>query len=115
MSGNSYYNTDLATSRVNISTPSFSIGNDLMKAGQVLGESMNYLRGKEIEDYKLKKDAEKIAEDKRRWDTQNTRAESQEKRSADEYARSIRKENATNDAIRSVVDPKGYQASKMDD
>ena len=99
MSGNSYYNTDLATSRVNISTPNFSIGNDLMKAGQVLGESMNYLRGKEIEDYKLNKDAEKTAEDKRRWDTQNTRAELQEKRAADEYERNIREKNVTNDAL----------------
>lgn len=115
MSGNSYYNTDLATSRVNVSTPSFSIGNDLMKAGQVLGESMNYLRGKEIEDYKLNKDAEKTAEDKRRWDTQNTRAELQEKRAADEYERNIREKNVTNDALRAVIDPNGYKASKMAD
>lgn len=86
-----------------------------MKAGQVLGESMNYLRGKEIEDYKLNKDAEKTAEDKRRWDTQNTRAELQEKRAADEYERNIREKNVTNDALRAVIDPNGYKASKRAD
>ena len=61
MSGNSYYNTDLATSRVNISTPNFSIGNDLMKAGQVLGESLNYLRDRELEDAKVTREAKRFA------------------------------------------------------
>jgi hypothetical protein len=58
-------------------------------------------------------EADKLEKDQKRWDITNARADAQEKRAADEYERQIREKQATNDAVRAVVDPNGYKASKM--
>lgn len=55
----------------------------------------------------------KAAEEKKRWDITNARAEAQAKRQEDEYQRGIAKETATNEALKAVLDPKKYQESKM--
>ena len=55
----------------------------------------------------------KAAEEKKRWDIANARAEAQAKRQEDEYQRGIAKETATNEALKAVLDPKKYQESKM--
>ena len=87
--------------------------NSLLKAGSILGEALGSVKDKELADNKIKMAQDEILENKRRWDTQNTRAELQEKRAADEYERNIREKTATNDALRAVIDPNGYKASKM--
>lgn len=104
MSGN-YYDASSTAANTRINIPQFDTGG-LLRAGQVLGESLNYLRDREVADYKT-------AEDKRRWDMQNARADAQEKRAAEEYERQIREKQVTNDALRAVVDPKGFQDAKM--
>ena len=108
----SYYDESSIAANTRVNMPQFDTSG-ILKAGQLLNESLNSVRNRELEDYKIKKEQDEIAENKRRWEIANSRAEAQESRAADEYARGIRKEQATNDAIRAVMDPKGYQAGKM--
>lgn len=104
MSGN-YYDASSTAASTRINIPQFDTGG-LLSAGQVLGESLNYLRDREVADYKT-------AEEQRRYDIQNARAEAQAKRQEDEYNRTIAKETATNEALKAVLDPKAYQQEKM--
>lgn len=113
MSGNYYdANSIAANTRVNI--PQFDTGG-MLKAGQVLGESLNYFRDKELADYKTTEDKRRFELQSARADSQEKRAIGEEKRAIDAYERNIREKSATNDALRAVIDPNGYKASKMAD
>ena len=62
-----YYNTDLNSSRVNVRMPEYDTSG-LLKAGQAIGDSMNFWKDKDLEAYKFKKDQELLAMDKARLD-----------------------------------------------
>lgn len=74
MSGNYYdANSIAANTRVNI--PQFDTGG-MLKAGQVLGESLNYLRDRELEDAKVAREAKRFAREQelnKRNDTEYNR------------------------------------------
>lgn len=88
-----------------VSTPQVSVA-DMTKAGSLIANALGSIREKELETSKIEKE-------QKRWDITNARADAQEKRAADEYERQIREKQATNDAVRAVVDPNGYKAAKM--
>ena len=84
-----------------------------MKAGAVLSNALGGVREKELNDYKLKMQQDEIAENKRRWDIANKRAEAEEVRALDEYNRGVAKEVNTNEALRAMLNPTEYTGSKI--
>ena len=84
-----------------------------MKAGAVLSNALGGVREKELNDYKLKMQQDEIAENKRRWDIANTRADAQEARALDEYNRNVLKEVNTNEALRASINPTEYANTKL--
>ena len=100
-------------------TPSIGYNNvdfgadSFMKAGAVLSNALGGVREKELNDYKLKMQQDEIAENKRRWDIANTRAEAEEVRALDEYNRGVAKEVNTNEALRAMLNPTEYTGSKI--
>lgn len=51
--------------------------NSLLKAGSILGEALGSVRDKELEDNKIKLAQDEVAENKRRWELANARAEAE--------------------------------------
>lgn len=87
--------------------------NSLLKAGSILGEALGSVKEKELNDYKLKLAQDEVAENKRRWDIANTRADAQEARALDEYNRNVLKEVNTNEALRASINPTEYASNKI--
>ena len=94
--------------------PDFTLGRvDVPEVGGILMDSADRLQKQYQVGLSNAVEADKLTRDQKRWDITNARADAQEKRSAAEYERNIRKENVTNDALRAVVDPNGYKASRI--
>ena len=85
--------------------PKINVSN-LLNVGSSLADLFGSVRQDELANAKM-------AEEQRRYDIQNARAEAQAKRQEDEYNRTIAKETATNEALKAVLDPKAYQQEKM--
>ena len=74
MSGN-YYDANSIAANTRINIPQFDTGG-MLKAGQVLGESLNYLRDRELEESKLAREAKRFAREQElnaRQDTEYNR------------------------------------------
>ena len=74
MSGN-YYDANSIAANTRINIPQFDTGG-MLKAGQVLGESLNYFRDKELEDAKVAREAKRFAREQElnaRQDTEYNR------------------------------------------
>lgn len=86
-------------------TPQFDIG-ALMKAGGVFQQAM----GKRAED---ELQASKLAQEQKRWDITNARAEEQANREKDRYNREVLKEAATSEAMQATLDPSKFTQGKV--
>ena len=103
-----YYNTDLNSSRVNVRMPEYDTSG-LLKAGQAIGDSMNFWKDKDLEAYKFKKDQELLAMDKARLDMAATELGMKQA----EVGRVNKERTATNEAIQAAVNPSMYGATKV--
>lgn len=86
-------------------TPQFDVG-ALMKAGGVFQQAM----GKRAED---ELQANKLAQEQKRWDITNARAEEQANREKDRYNREVLKEAATSEAMQATLDPSKFTQGKV--
>lgn len=78
----------------------------LLQSGNMITQALGSVNAKE-------KDIAKTAEEQRRWDLSNNRAELQASREEDRYKQGLAKEAATNDALSAVLNPNQFTASKV--
>ena len=76
-----YYNTDLNSSKVNVRMPEYDTSG-LLKAGQVIGNSLDYWKNKDIEQYKFNKDQELMARDEARFNREKEEWKNKDKEQA---------------------------------
>ena len=86
---------------------------DITRAGALISNALGGMRERELEQMKLDRQAAQDAENQRRWDITNSRADALAKRQEDEYNRALAEKDATNEAYRVLMNKDQYANEKM--
>ena len=81
--------------------------------GEALMKPVGLLSKMYTDEYERKLQADKMAQEQKRWDITNARAEEQANRERDKYGREILKEAATSEAMQATLDPSKFTQGKV--